>query len=160
MRKIVESDLLDSLSLKHFNNINKELVNPCKVSGRKYFNNSIYNKISEYAKTQIPVHKPFYDFLHNILKEIITSTPHRLLELHTEILEKWLQVDSCLSNLEVQFDSLLKNIFTYDTFRNGETDTSPNIKWFNSLNLKSCPYCNRNWVTIVKDSKNNNKLYF
>jgi len=80
--------------------------------------------------------------------------------LHKSIQEEWLKVDSCLTNLKSIHEELLEKVFTYKGFRNGSKDSSRNIKWFEPLNLKACPYCNRNWISFVKDYKGNNNLLF
>ncbi len=160
MRKIIDFNLLDGLAKDHYHRLNPKLVKPDRNTGRIYYDYSIHNKLSEFAKTQNPIYAPFYSFLESKLEEITISPPIQLLDLHKNIQEEWLKVDSCLKNLEALHGRLLENVFIYESFRNGNKDSSRNIKWFQSLNLKACPYCNRNWISFVKNSNGNNTLLF
>jgi hypothetical protein len=159
MRKIIEYSLLSKQANDHFNRLNPKLKNP-KKDGTIYNECSIYNKLLGFAKKQNPLLLPFFNFLEINLEKIIISSPNELMDLHDQILKEWLKVDSCLKNLEALYESFLNQVFTYASFRKGKGDLSRNILWFKSLNLKSCPYCNRNWISFVKDQKGKNTLYF
>lgn len=159
MRKIIDYHLLDGLAQAHYSRLNPKLKKT-HPTGRIYYDSSIHNNLSVFARTQNPIHQPFYSFLDSKLEEITISPPEKLLDLHKHILDEWLKVDSCLKNLEALYESLLNEVFTYKSFREGDGDSSRNIEWFNSLNLKVCPYCNRNWISFVKDGSGNNIMYF
>jgi hypothetical protein len=158
MRKIIDYHLLDGLALEHYNRINPKLSTP--KTERDYPKKSVQYKLKLFSGTQPLLHKPFYQFVENNLEKIITSPPHQLLDINKEIKKKWLSVDPCLKNLEANFKDLLEKVFDYEGFRNGNLLGSRNTLWFNSLNLKTCPYCNRNWISHVTNENGIVKHYF
>lgn len=91
-----------------------------------------------------------FKFLYDNLETIITGTPAQLEKFNSDFLG-YLKNENIEEYLEkTLLKRKIRKIFlnAYENFRynsnKGDLD-----KWFDSLNLKTCPYCNRMWTTKV-----------
>lgn len=80
------------------------------------------------------------------LKRLFTSTPKDLMLLHNELIGKLVGNEDINSKA---YKDLVTPVFgaNYSKFRSGAIGSIE--KWFSSLGLGTCPYCNRNWVTRI-----------
>ena len=159
MRKIADKTRLDSYANLHKDQVNRRLKQ-VKKNGELFYERSISYRLREYAKTCDVKYSQFFIFLESKLDDLILQEPKELLKTHDELISAWLDVDCSYTNLRNKiFPDLLEQVFRYDLFRDGTSDSSALISWFNNLNLKTCPYCNRNWMSFVKNDANENKSY-
>ena len=119
-------------------------------------------KLEKLTKNNRDPYYEIYNYLFLHKETIYKGIPSELEQFNVDIidfanrigLKDFLDNTDCNSKLNSAF------ITSYETFRNGGTENYVQ-DWFKTLNLKTCPYCNRNWISssLDRDGKTN-KLYF
>lgn len=127
------------------------LLCPKNING-KYRADSLYEKLNNLISTK-PTSKynEIYEHVKNNLEEIIIGEP-KILFFHFNKLEKIRKRKKLNVNI---YNREFKKIFDYGTFRK-----SKKAFWLGEeLNLLTCPYCNRQYISIIK-VKGSVKLLF
>lgn len=150
---------LDQIALEHYN----ELTLPINNNGNYHASQSLIGRIqhqkeSDRLKPDL-VRVSFWDyFLDNSfanLKRVITSRPEELQNIINEIDIRfgltYLSLNHSYSSAELtDFGQIVKNVFKYENYR--KTDRP--AEYFNSYNVKFCPYCNKDEVQNIVEIDN------
>lgn len=97
--------------------------------------------------------KEILEYLKDNLKNIIQSEPKELLEIIEEIHTKFPEIKN---NKTTNIYKIIYYIFVdngYEAKISTTTDTSIAYKLVENLRIKTCPYCNRSYISFVKTKK-------
>ncbi|RRJ66973.1 hypothetical protein EHV15_31635 [Paenibacillus oralis] len=116
----------------------------------KYFKTKIIRKLSFKIGIKHGRNKPFYTYLRDYIDDILIGKPQRLDQIAKEIKGSYgVAFEDKSSRKTVLYRELLQ-IFNYNTF----VTSYPPAKWgayqlVSKLNVKVCPYCNRQYTFMV-----------
>ena len=97
--------------------------------------------------------KKILEYLKDNLKKIIESEPKELLEIIKEIHTKFPEIKN---NKTTNIYKIIYYIFVdkgYEAKISTTTDTSIAYKLVENLGIKTCPYCNRSYISFIKTKK-------
>ncbi len=124
-----------------------ENLNPKNKDNSFHKSNSIYGRINAQFKvgSKRGKYTRYGQYLYNHLAEIIKGVPKQLVNIQSEL--NRIQSADALNAIVIR--SRLKKVFNYKTFRSGNT-----AKWLvQQLNITVCSYCNRQYISIIKDKE-------
>jgi hypothetical protein len=93
--------------------------------------------------------KEILEYLKDNLKKIIEAEPKELLEIIEIVYAQYIEIKNKTSNIY----KIIYSIFVdngYEAKISTTTDTSIAYKLVENLGIKTCPYCNRNYISFVK----------
>ena len=134
---------------------NKNIVNVTSAQVNDIFINATRTNINH--QLTAPKSKSLFDFFGNVkkeIKDILIGSPEKLFE--------FVAAKTFPNQKELIKKNCIEKIFSYESlissgFVNG-TETWNSYILTNALNLSVCPYCNRNWIITITDSKDGSKV--
>lgn len=139
-------------------------ISPKRSGKNIYKANYIGGKLAKLADPSKKTNKYYkvFKYLYDNIEILIKGTPAELIKFDVDF-KNYLSAEGISNYLDTPYcKNILNGIFikAYGTFRSGGYDNY-RIKWFDNINLKTCPYCNRNWITKTLNKDNIKfKLYF
>jgi hypothetical protein len=91
------------------------------------------------------------NYLNKNLQDVITGSPIRLLELHNEFNDSFDYLNLVLLKNQI------KNIFSYKNFINKNTIPYNAYNLMENIDIRVCPYCNRDYTITVKNGSKINE---
>lgn len=147
---------IEEIAKKHYEALKENLALKLQYLGsacitKDKLNGNTANPLKiEYEKLNAPIQTNIQElslFLleneYEKLKEIILCKPDEMSDLHKSLEDKY-----SLS----KFSNMLKKIFNYDSFCSKNNDYNA-YKLCDSLNIPVCPYCNRIYISMLKNGK-------
>ena len=156
---IVTGNNLDLLADEYFSKI-------CPKNNNRINYNASYlagklEKLADPKKSKTTYYKVF-KYLFDNIEVLIKGTPSELIKFSSDF-ETYLNNEGIPDYPRKPYcKKILDSIFinSYTNFRGGGFNNYNQV-WFDKLNLRTCPYCNRNWITKSLDKDNTSfKLYF
>lgn len=155
----ITKDTLYNLAEQHFRSICPERKHKTSKPFNKYNRNYFLGRIEKELESLNSKSDEFkvLNFIYKHIEIIIKGNPNTLISFNQDF-ENYKNNNDIGTNF---YNKKLKQFFlgAYDNFRNMGFNLYLQ-KWFDSLNIKTCPYCNRNWLTTSLNKNSKSVLYF
>ncbi len=138
------------------NKVEKKSTENKDIQKYVYSNDSGGNEKKQLIKcklVEIKKEKEILIYLKDNLKKIIESEPKELLKIIEEIHTKFPDIKN---NKSTNIYKIIYYIFVdkgYEAKISTTTDTSIAYKLVENLGIKTCPYCNRSYISFIKTKK-------
>jgi hypothetical protein len=158
LEKLIKNDIEKLIKDKRLlgNKVEKKSTENQNTQKYVYSNDSGGNEKKQLIKCKLineTKEKKILIYLKGNLKKIIESEPKELLEIIEEIHRKFPEIKN---NKTTNIYKIIYYIFVdkgYEAKISTTTDTSIAYKLVENLGIKTCPYCNRSYISFVKTKK-------
>ena len=154
----IKNDIEKLITTKRLlgNKVEKKSTEKKDIKKYVYSNDSGGNEKKQLIKCKLvdeEKEKEILKYLKDNLKEIIDAEPKELLEIIEEIRIKFPEIKN---NKTTNIYKIIYCIFVdrgYEAKISTTSDTSIAYKLVENLGIKTCPYCNRSYISFVKTKK-------
>jgi hypothetical protein len=158
LEKSIKDDIEKLINDKRLlgNKVEKKSTEKKDIKKYVYSNDSGGNEKKQLIKCKLvdeAKEKEILKYLKDNLKEIIDAEPKELLEIIEEIRIKFPEIKN---NKTTNIYKIIYCIFVdrgYEAKISTTSDTSIAYKLVENLGIKTCPYCNRSYISFVKTKK-------